>query len=131
MTGETGSYRHMAPEVIKHQAYSHKADVYSFGILLNEVFNDEPPYDNLLPIHAAVGVVKQALRPSQKRSRQKFESLADLAVECWDADPEKRPGWDDIIRRIEDAAVLPETAKRSSRALARTPNPFGRFQLGR
>ncbi|XP_031742701.1 serine/threonine-protein kinase STY8-like [Cucumis sativus] len=34
MTAETGTYRWMAPEVIEHKPYDHKADVYSFGIVL-------------------------------------------------------------------------------------------------
>ena len=34
LTAETGTYRYMAPEVIRHENYSSNADVYSFGILL-------------------------------------------------------------------------------------------------
>ncbi|KAI5392697.1 hypothetical protein KIW84_060028 [Lathyrus oleraceus] len=37
MTAETGTYRWMAPEVIQHKPYNHKADVFSFGIILWEL----------------------------------------------------------------------------------------------
>ncbi|KAM0041503.1 putative dual-specificity kinase TKL-Pl-4 family [Helianthus debilis subsp. tardiflorus] len=37
MTAETGTYRWMAPEVIEHKPYSHKADVFSFGIVVWEL----------------------------------------------------------------------------------------------
>ena len=40
-TGETGTYRWMAPEVIEHKEYDHKVDVYSFGILLWELLTQE------------------------------------------------------------------------------------------
>ena len=34
MSGETGSLRYMAPEVADALPYNHKADVYSFGMLI-------------------------------------------------------------------------------------------------
>ena len=34
LTGQTGSYRYMAPEVAKERPYNKTADVYSFSILL-------------------------------------------------------------------------------------------------
>jgi len=34
MTGKIGTYQWMAPEVIKSQKYTEKADVFSFGIIL-------------------------------------------------------------------------------------------------
>ncbi|KAL8233283.1 hypothetical protein R6Q57_003061 [Mikania cordata] len=37
MTAETGTYRWMAPEVIEHRPYNHKADVFSFGIVMWEL----------------------------------------------------------------------------------------------
>ncbi|KAJ0771137.1 putative dual-specificity kinase TKL-Pl-4 family [Helianthus annuus] len=37
MTAETGTYRWMAPEVIEHKPYDHKADVFSFGVVLWEL----------------------------------------------------------------------------------------------
>ncbi|KAJ0947639.1 putative dual-specificity kinase TKL-Pl-4 family [Helianthus annuus] len=37
MTAETGTYRWMAPEIIEHKPYDHKADVFSFGVVLWEL----------------------------------------------------------------------------------------------
>lgn len=102
MTGETGSYKYMAPEVTQHQPYTFKADVYSFGILANEIFNDERPFENLLPIHYAVGVVKRGLRPTQKRTRARSERLANLFVSCWHNQPSRRPDWPIIIAELEN-----------------------------
>ena len=37
MTGETGSYRYMAPEVFRHAKYNEKVDQYSFAIVVWEM----------------------------------------------------------------------------------------------
>jgi serine/threonine protein kinase len=41
LTGQTGSYRYMAPEVAKERPYNQTADVYSFSILLAYVSQQE------------------------------------------------------------------------------------------
>uniref|UniRef100_A0ACD5XSK7 Uncharacterized protein n=1 Tax=Avena sativa TaxID=4498 RepID=A0ACD5XSK7_AVESA len=44
LTGETGTYVYMAPEVIRCEPYTEKCDVYSFGVILNELLTGEHPY---------------------------------------------------------------------------------------
>lgn len=39
-----GTYVYMAPEVIRSEPYNEKCDVYSFGIVLNELVTGEYPY---------------------------------------------------------------------------------------
>lgn len=103
------SYLYMAPEVVRHTSYSAKADTFSYAILVNEIFSDERPYGHLLPMHAAIGVVKKGLRPSQKRIHN--PQLRALLAACWDAAPDKRPDWDTVISTLEslrDAALGPD-----------------------
>ncbi|MBA0618053.1 hypothetical protein Godav_027448, partial [Gossypium davidsonii] len=73
MTAETGTYRWMAPEVIEHKPYDHKADVFSFGISLWELLTGELPYGLLTPLQAAVAVVQKD--PSQ---RPNFSEIIDI-----------------------------------------------------
>lgn len=42
MTGETGTYKYMAPEVLTHKEYSAKVDIWSFGIIMYYMFCGEP-----------------------------------------------------------------------------------------
>jgi len=110
-TGETGSYRYMAPEVIRHGKYSFKADVYSWAIVVNEMFSGEKPYPYQMPVDAARSVVKHHTRPSQKKIRS--HRLRNLLKLAWDAEPMKRPDWNTIISELT-ASEAEYTAARSS-----------------
>ena len=53
MTGETGSYRYMAPEVFRHEIYNEKVDVYAFAMIFYELLEGIPPFMDHDPITAA------------------------------------------------------------------------------
>eukprot|EP00899_Mesostigma_viride_P001785 jgi/Mesvir1/11607/Mv00016-RA.1 len=63
MTGETGSYRYMAPEVFKHKPYDKSVDVYSFAIILYEMVEGAPAYQYTPPAVAASAAALNGLRP--------------------------------------------------------------------
>ncbi|KAH9295314.1 hypothetical protein KI387_038902, partial [Taxus chinensis] len=58
LTGETGSYRYMAPEVFKHRKYDAKVDVFSFAMILYEMFEGCPPFTSCDAYEAAKNVAK-------------------------------------------------------------------------
>ncbi|XP_077241358.1 serine/threonine-protein kinase STY46-like isoform X2 [Tasmannia lanceolata] len=99
MTAETGTYRWMAPEVINHQPYDQKADVFSFAIVLWELATGKIPYDNMTPLQAALGV-REGLRPMLPENVH--PRLVDLMQRCWDAVPNIRPSFTEIIVELED-----------------------------
>ncbi|XP_050259499.1 serine/threonine-protein kinase STY46-like isoform X6 [Quercus robur] len=106
MTAETGTYRWMAPEVIEHKPYDHKADVFSFVIVLWELLTGKLPYEYLTPLQAAVGVLQKGLRPIiPKHTHPK---LAELLEKCWQQDPALRSDFSEIIE------ILQQTAKELS-----------------
>ncbi|XBJ06252.1 hypothetical protein VPH35_024900 [Triticum aestivum] len=88
MTSENCTYRWMAPEVINHKSYDHKADVFSFAIVLWELVTSKVPYENLTPLQAALSV-RQGLRlviPSSVHPR-----LSKLIQRCWGENPIRDP----------------------------------------
>ena len=54
---DQGTYRWMAPEMMKRKPYNRKVDVYGFGLLLWEMVTGRIPYENLTPIQVAYSVV--------------------------------------------------------------------------
>lgn len=109
MTAETGTYRWMAPEIINHQPYDQKADVFSFAIVLWELLTAKVPYDTMTPLQAALGV-RQGLRPELPENAH--PKLLDLMQRCWVATPSDRPDFSAIkvelellLHEIEDTAV--------------------------
>ncbi|KAK4524985.1 hypothetical protein GAYE_SCF07G2889 [Galdieria yellowstonensis] len=101
MTGETGSYKYMAPEVMRHQKYSESADIYSFAVVINEMFCEEPPYRYLLPVQAAIAVAKKGARPSTKKLKN--DILKNIIERCWSENPAERPDWETIIKSLQHA----------------------------
>ena len=95
MTSETGTYRWMAPEIIRHETYSFPADVYSFGILLWELIAREHPFATLTPIQAAFSVAKHDLRPTIPSDVH--PRLKAIITRCWHPVPLARPSFDEIV----------------------------------
>lgn len=52
LTAETGTYGWMAPEVIRHEPYSSKADVYSFAVVLWELLAKDVPFKGQTPMQS-------------------------------------------------------------------------------
>lgn len=92
MTGETGTYIYMAPEVFKHQAYSCKVDIWSFGMILYYMFVDKPyagyPLETVLRELATSNSVRLNL---EKLNPQ----LKTIFTHCVNYEPSSR--WDSLI----------------------------------
>ncbi|KAK4753567.1 hypothetical protein SAY87_001671 [Trapa incisa] len=99
MTGETGSYRYMAPEVFKHRKYDKKVDVFSFAMILYEMLEGDPPLSNYEPYEAAK-YVAEGHRPAF-RSKSYTPELRELTEQCWSADMNRRPPFLEILKRLE------------------------------
>ncbi|KAF3790886.1 Serine/threonine-protein kinase [Nymphaea thermarum] len=84
--------------VINHQPYDQKADVFSFAIVLWELATSKIPYDTMTPLQAALGV-RQGLRPPLPEDAH--PRLLALMRRCWEAVPGKRPSFSEITSELE------------------------------
>ncbi|XP_020587818.1 probable LIM domain-containing serine/threonine-protein kinase DDB_G0287001 [Phalaenopsis equestris] len=96
---DPGTYRWMAPEMIKHKHYGRKVDVYSFGLVLWEMVSRRIPYEDMTPVQAAFAVVDKNLRPGFPTECP--IALRALIEQCWASLPEKRPEFWQIVKVLE------------------------------
>jgi mitogen-activated protein kinase kinase kinase 11 len=91
LTAETGTYRWMAPEVIRHEPYSKSADVFSFGMILFELLTHQLPFADQPALQAAVAVALAAARPPLPDRCP--PALARLVSLCWASESSERPSF--------------------------------------
>ncbi|KAK4798660.1 hypothetical protein SAY86_030986 [Trapa natans] len=100
LTDDPGTYRWMAPEMIKHKPYGRKVDVYGFGLILWEMVAGRIPYDNMTPVQAAFAVLHKDLRPEIPKDCPL--ALQALIEQCWSQYPDKRPEFWQIVKVLEE-----------------------------
>lgn len=94
LTAETGTYRYMAPEVIRHEHYSFEADVYSYAVVLWQVFTRREPFFEVDSIAAAKLVAIDCVRPPITDDIPIVAS--DIIKRCWIDPPSSRPSFKEI-----------------------------------
>ena len=101
----------LAPEVLFigrfRPIYSHKADIFSFGMLLYQMIARRYPFHNVQPVKIDPTVVRGE-RPSVidiPVAETGFYYLTRLMKYCWEDKPEKRPETDELIARLSNVIV--------------------------
>jgi serine/threonine-protein kinase TNNI3K len=120
----------MAPEVIRCEPYTEKCDVYSFGVILNELVTGEHPYIDTsygpskvhevtlvrffvpLPmflvdlscyvLQIAMEVADGKLRPKLRDDAARCSGLVDLICRTWDTEPSRRPSFATIASSLRE-----------------------------
>ena len=117
MTAETGSYRWMAPEVIRHEPYGRAADVFSFGMLTYECLTLSVPYVGLSPVEAAFAVARDGRRPPLPPCSEPVEAFV---AACWQQDAALRPAFATVVERLEALQQTSESFGASAMAARET-----------
>ncbi|RGB26478.1 kinase-like domain-containing protein [Rhizophagus diaphanus] len=84
-----GVIPYMAPEVLCGCQYTKAADIYSFGIMINELLSEEVPFNGISHNRVLAINICNGLRPKISEDIPKL--LVDLINKCWDAKAENRP----------------------------------------
>jgi len=106
-----GTAGYMAPELLDSTSPpGYCIDVFSFGVILNEVICEEEPYADQYANFAgrgpfgAANYAKQGKRPTVSRSTPL--SVKELIERCWGAEPERRPSFEEISRIINSSTFI-------------------------
>ncbi|OMO86459.1 hypothetical protein COLO4_21121 [Corchorus olitorius] len=100
-----GTYVYMAPEVIRSEPYDEKCDVYSFGIILNELITGNYPYieTDYGPARIALEVGEGKLRPELPEDiNGDHGELIDLICLSWHGDASVRPTFANITSNLRN-----------------------------
>eukprot|EP01130_Rhizamoeba_saxonica_P011280 TRINITY_DN4680_c0_g4_i1.p1 TRINITY_DN4680_c0_g4~~TRINITY_DN4680_c0_g4_i1.p1 ORF type:complete len:118 (-),score=34.35 TRINITY_DN4680_c0_g4_i1:38-391(-) len=92
-----------APEVLRNDRYTEKADIYSFGICLWEFVTREDPFNGQPPFQVVISVANEGLRPEMNDSFS--PEFYDLTIACWAEDPDRRPSFEEIRIVLENMGL--------------------------
>ncbi|GAB9464469.1 putative serine/threonine-protein kinase [Globisporangium polare] len=110
-----GTAAYMAPELLSMRAMaSEKTDVYSFGILMNELLQEEEPFYQSLRLfvgkgpYAAAFAAQAGQRPVVHDARV-TPQLKTLIEQCWSARAADRPTFEQVGKALEACSGVPNT----------------------
>ncbi|GBC00572.1 hypothetical protein RclHR1_00390026 [Rhizophagus clarus] len=109
--GFYGVLPYMAPEVLRGHQYTKAADIYSFGIIMNEFLSGKVPFSDIPHDEVLAVEICNGFRPNISKDVPKL--LVNLITKCWDTEIENRPTaiklyqllrkWHVEIRNINDS----------------------------
>ena len=102
-----GSAQWMAPEELKClDGLNEKVDVYSFGIIIWEMITRVPPYKDMEISKVVNYVCNENGRPDYNLIRNYKDnvpiSIFELMDDCWNKNPDKRPDFEEILKRLNN-----------------------------
>jgi len=107
MSGGVGTWRYMAPEVVRYEQYTDRVDIYSYALILWFMCTGRQPFVDEFGKDAEA-VLKEYLKgkeprpdPNTMKCPKDFKALTQ---ECWQATPAKRPSAHECTQRL--AALL-------------------------
>eukprot|EP00123_Amoebidium_parasiticum_P009354 comp19418_c0_seq1/m.22502 comp19418_c0_seq1/g.22502 ORF comp19418_c0_seq1/g.22502 comp19418_c0_seq1/m.22502 type:complete len:716 (-) comp19418_c0_seq1:183-2330(-) len=102
--------RWLAPECLDmtRQLYSEKSDVYSYGVLVWEVFTDGAvPWNQFKDIHSVIRAVMEGRKMDIPKDCPERPPIKQLIRTCWETEMDCRPTFQQILALFEAEDVHP------------------------
>ncbi|KAK9836337.1 hypothetical protein WJX81_006653 [Elliptochloris bilobata] len=124
LTGRTGSYLYMSPEVARCEPYNDRADVFSFGVVLYELLSREITAAFILanarrqdPELCELYAHKVSEGYRRPIPDDWPEDIKRLVEDCWAAEANDRPPMRQVAMRLADFLASAELEEWDRRAL--------------
>ena len=89
----------MAPEAMRRKQFSVKSDMFSFGVVLYELFAQTRPWSN----YDSVEVIAQVISGERMTIPDNIDTFIRHVMEvCWSHDPNSRPTFPTVIEALKD-----------------------------
>ena len=95
-----GSFCYMPPEIFSNEPYNFKVDVYSFAMVMYELFEGKVPFEDELQVWSfqELGeMVCKGVRPYMQRTPTHIKKLIS---QMWDTNSEKRPDFRTVVEAL-------------------------------
>ncbi|XP_077975160.1 tyrosine-protein kinase Fer-like isoform X1 [Styela clava] len=93
-----------APEAMNYGTYTHASDVWSFGVLVWEIFSyGKVPYPGQTNTQAREGIERGQRMQNPHGCPDRMYN--DVMLKCWDAEPTRRPKFAELLKIIKAIKV--------------------------
>lgn len=103
MSGGIGTWRYMAPEVVRHEQYTDRVDIFSFALIMWFMNTGSQPFIAEFGRDAEL-VLKEYLQGREPRPKvdgsRYSSSLGQLITDCWHVSPAQRPSAYECTQRL-------------------------------
>lgn len=104
-----GTISYMSPEQIQAKPVDEKADIYSFGCTLFELFAGRPPYAGQSVNELFQKHISANIPPITGRNNNITPEMANLVMMCLAKDPKDRPTSADLLPLMQAVRVFKKT----------------------
>eukprot|EP00930_Biecheleria_cincta_P082064 TRINITY_DN7162_c0_g1_i1.p1 TRINITY_DN7162_c0_g1~~TRINITY_DN7162_c0_g1_i1.p1 ORF type:complete len:524 (+),score=61.95 TRINITY_DN7162_c0_g1_i1:36-1574(+) len=117
MSGGIGTWRYMAPEVVRHEQYTDRVDIFSFSLIMWFMCTGSQPFIAEFGRDAEL-VLKEYLKGKEPRPKvdgSRFsQSLGRLITDCWHVSAAQRPSAYECTQRLAKEDVEDKAWVRSA-----------------
>lgn len=113
--------RYVAPEILRGDAFDKSVDVYSFSMILYQMLEGSPPFEDKSADEVLEAVAYRDERPPFRLKNKHYpDGLKELIMDCWHKTPARRPNFTAVIEELE--RIKPSCEKQSFwRRMLKTP----------